>query len=333
VLAAPPARGDSGRAAARWFSRAVPRRTLPAVPTAPPLLDDMLLFTEVVATGAITAAAERLGLRKSTVSRRLAALEERLGIRLLERNTRRLRLTEAGRDYHANCARLVAEAREVNAALSESRGTPQGTLRIATLSLVGELLTPIIAELLLRHPRLSVEVSLAQTHVDLLAREHDLALRTGPLADSSLVARKLGRLRTGYYASPAYLARHGTPTTPESLGTHECILLAEPGTDEVWFFGQGKASGTVPVTGRLRVPSVRAGQAAARAGLGIVRLPATLVGEDVRTGLLVPVLAADTPPGLPLFAVYPSSRQLPLKVRAFLELLSARGTALPWDEG
>ncbi|AFE10983.1 LysR family transcriptional regulator [Corallococcus sp. CA054B] len=298
----------------------------------PPLLDDMVLFAEVVATASITSAAERLGLRKSTVSRRLAALEERLGIRLLERNTRRLRLTEAGREYHAHCARLVAEAREVNAAVSESRGTPQGTLRIATLSLLGELLTPVIAELLLHHPRLRVEVSLAQTHVDLIAEEYDLALRTGPLADSSLMARRLGRLRTGYYASPHYLSRHGTPRTPEALTTHECILLAESGTDEVWFFGEGRSARTVPVTGRLRVPSERAGQAAARAGLGIVRLAASLVADDVRAGLLVPVLEADTPPGLPIFAVYPSSRQLPLKVRAFLKLLSARGAALPWEE-
>jgi DNA-binding transcriptional LysR family regulator len=293
----------------------------------------MLLFAEVVATGGITAAAERLGLRKSTVSRRLAALEARLGIRLIERNTRRLRLTEAGRDYHAHCARLVAEARAVNQALSESRGTPQGTLRIATLSLLGELLTPLIAELLLRQPLMRVEVSLAEGHVDLIAEEYDLALRTGPLADSSLVARRLGRLRTGYYASPGYLGRHGTPRTPEELQRHECVLLAEPGTDEVWFLGEGKRARTIPVSGRLRVPSVRAGQAAARSGLGLVRLPASLVADDVRGGLLVPVLEDQTPPGIPVFAVYPSSRQLPLKVRAFLTLLSERGAAVPWEEG
>jgi DNA-binding transcriptional LysR family regulator len=292
----------------------------------------MLLFTEVVATGGITAAAERLGLRKSTVSRRLAALEARLGVRLLERNPRRLRLTEAGRDYHAHCARLVAEAREVNRAVSESRGTPRGTLRVATLSLLGELLTPLIAEFLLRHPLLRVEVSLAEAHVDLIAEEYDVALRTGPLADSTLVARRLGRLRTGYYASPTYLGSHGTPRTVDELKGHACVLLAEPGTDEVWFFGEGKRARTVPVTGRLRVPSVRAGQSAARAGLGLVRLPASLVAEDVRTGVLVPVLEAETPPGIPVFAVYPSSRQLPLKVRAFLTLLSERGAALPWED-
>ncbi|WP_342380616.1 LysR family transcriptional regulator [Myxococcus stipitatus] len=292
----------------------------------------MLLFAEVVTSGGLTAAAQRLGLRKSTVSRRLSALEERLGVRLVERNPRHLRLTEAGRDYLAHCTRLVSEAREVNRAMGEARATPQGTLRIATLSLLGELLTPLVAELLLRHPLLRVELSLAEAHVDLIAQEYDLALRTGPLADSSLVARKLGRLRTGYYASPAYLSRHGTPRTPADLQGHDCVLLAEPGTDEVWFFGEGRGARSVPVSGRLRVPSVRAGQAAARSGLGVVRLPTSLVVDDVRGGLLVPVLQPETPPGIPIYAVYPSSRQLPPKVRAFLTLLAERGAALPWEE-
>jgi DNA-binding transcriptional LysR family regulator len=292
----------------------------------------MLLFAEVVSAGGITAAADRMGLRKSTVSRRLAALEERLGTRLLERNTRRLRLTEVGREYHAHCARLVTEARAVNQSLSEGRGTPRGTLRVATLALLGELLTPVISEFLLRHPQVRVELSLAEAHVDLVAAEVDVALRTGPLADSSLVARRLGSLRTAYYASPAYLSRRGTPRTPDELAGHECVLLAETGTDEVWFFSGPRGARTVPVDGRLRVPSVRAGHAAAWAGLGLVRLPTSLVADDVRAGVLVPVLEAVTPPGIPVFAVYPSARQLPSKVRAFLDLLAERGAALPWEE-
>ncbi|QRO02490.1 LysR family transcriptional regulator [Archangium violaceum] len=292
----------------------------------------MLVFAEVVSAGGITAAATRLGLRKSTVSRRLSALEERLGTRLLERNTRRLRLTESGREYHAHCARLVAEAREVNRALSDSRGTPRGTLRVATFSLLGELLAPVIAEFLLRHPQVRVEVSLAQAHVDLVAEEYDLSLRTGPLTDSSLVARRLGHVRTGYYASPAYLSRRGTPRSPDELAEHECVLVAEPGTDEVWFFSGPRGARTVPVHGRLQVPSVRAGHAAARAGLGLVRLPTVLVADDVRAGVLIPVLEEVSPPGLPIFAVFPSSRQLPPKVRAFLEMLAQRSAALPWEE-
>lgn len=298
----------------------------------PPLLDDMVLFTEVVDAGGITAGAARLGVRKSTVSRRLSALEERLGTRLLERTTRRLGLTEAGREYHAQCARLVAEARAINRTLSEARDTPHGTLRVATFALLGEVLAPVFAEYLLLHPQVRVEVALAQAHVDLVAEAYDVALRTGPLADSSLVAKRLGLVRTGYFASPAYLGRRGTPRTPDDVREHECVITTESGTDEVWFFAGPGGPRTVPAQGRLRLPSLRAGHAAARAGLGLVRLPHHLVSDDLRSGVLVPVLEAVTPPGIPVFAVYPSARQVPSKVRAFLDLLAQRGTSLPWED-
>jgi DNA-binding transcriptional LysR family regulator len=297
----------------------------------PPSLDDLALLVEVVARRGFARAGAALGVRKSTVSRRLGGLEERLGVRLLERSGRGHRLTEAGRAYHAEAARLVAEARRLDERTGEARGTPQGTLRIATLALLGELLTPVLAELLLRHPRLSVELALAEQHVDLVAGAHDLALRTGPLPDSALVARRLGTLRTGCYASPSYLARAGTPRAPGDLAGHEAVLLAPPGSDEVWFFGEGRSARTVPVSGRLRVASPRAALAAARAGLGLVRLPASLAADDLRAGLLVQVLGADTPPGLPVLAVHAGGRHVPAKVRALLDLLAERGAAVPWD--
>src|SRR5262249_2885169 len=154
----------------------------------------------------------------------------------------------------------------------------------------------------------------------LMAEDQDLALRMGPLADSSQVSRTLGRMRMGYYASPSYLSGRGAPQDPEALADHACLSLAEPGSQEVWFFTGPKRQRTFPVTARWQVPSVRAGQAAARAGLGIARLPTYLVQAEVRRGELVPVLEAHTPAGTPLVAVYPSGRQLPLKVRAFLDL-------------
>ncbi|MFT3915214.1 MAG: LysR substrate-binding domain-containing protein [Anaeromyxobacteraceae bacterium] len=297
---------------------------------APASLDDLALLVEVVARGGFAAAGAALGVRKSTVSRRLAALEARLGVRLLERSGRGHRLTEDGRRYHQEAARIVAEARRLDERTGEARGVPQGTLRVATLALLGELLAPVLAALLLRHPRLAVEVAFAEQHVDLLGGAHDLAIRTGPLPDSSLVARRLGTLRAGCYASPAYLARAGTPRAPGELTAHEAVLLAPAGSDEVWFFGEGREARTVPVAGRLRVASLRAVQAAARAGLGIARLPASLVADDVRAGLLVQVLAAETPPGLPVLAVL-ASRQPPARVRALLELLAERGAAVPWE--
>lgn len=298
---------------------------------APPLLDDMTILVEVVARGGLTAAARRLGMRKSTVSRRLSALEGRLGVRLVERSPRGLRLTEDGRAYHAEAARIVADARRLEEAVRQTRSTPQGTLRIAALALLGELVAPAVAELLLRHPALRAEVTLTEQHVGLASSAFDLALRIGPLPDSSLVARRLGSVRTGAFASPGYLGRRGTPKSPSDLAAHECIVLAEPESEEVWFFREGKAARAVPVSGRLRVPSLRAGQAAARAGLGIVRLPSMLVADDVRAGLLVQVLADATPPGLPVFALFRGGRPVPVKVRAFLDVIAERRSAVPWE--
>ena len=294
-----------------------------------PLLDDMVLLVEVVAARGISAAAERLRLRKSTVSRRLAALEARLGLRLLERNSRGLRLTEAGRAYHEQSARLVAEAREVNRAASASRTTPQGTLRIAASELVGDHLTPALAALLAAHPALRIELGLATRQVDVVAEEVDVAIHTGPLADSGLVVRRLGRLRTGIFGSPACLAGRGAPGTPEELGGHARIEVAAPGSDEIWFFGEGRRGSTFRVDGRLRVPSLRAGLAAARAGLGLVRLPAALAADDLRAGTLVAVLEEYAGPGMPVMAILPS-RQVPPKVRALLDILGTRSTEVPW---
>lgn len=292
----------------------------------------MRLFAEVAQAGSVTVGAQRLGVRKSTVSRRLRALEERLGVRLLDRNTRHLRLTDAGREYLSHSTRLVSEASEVNRAMREARGTPHGTLRVATFSLLGELLTPLISEFLLRHLHVRVELSLTDAHVDLISEDYDLALRTGPLTDSGLIAKRLGTLRTGYYASPSYLSRRGTPRSPRELSSHECVLVTDRASQEVWFFKGPRTPRTVPVDGRLRVPTLRAGHAAAKAGLGLVRLPTWAVREDVAAGALVPVLENLTPEGTPVFAVYASARQTPAKVKAFLELLAERRAALPWEE-
>lgn len=277
----------------------------------------------------MTAAARPLGLRKSTVSRRIAALEERLGVRLLERGRRGVALTDAGRDFHAGAARLVAEARRLEEAATAARATPQGTLRVAAPAVLAELLAPVLAELLLRFPALRVEVALEQHGEP--GDACDLALRVGPLADSARVARRLGELRAGVYASAAYLARRGTPRTAAELDAHEVIVLAEPGSEEVWFLGQGHGACAVAVDGRLRVPDLRAGQAAARAGLGLVWLPAALVADDLRIGLLVQVLQAETPPGIPVHAVHAGGRHVPAKVRALLDLLRDRRALLQQD--
>jgi DNA-binding transcriptional LysR family regulator len=288
-----------------------------------PLLDDMLLFVEVVDAGGFTAASARLGLRKSTLSRRIAALEERLGARLLERTTRKSRLTEAGSAYHAQAARIVAEARAANQSVADARGTPRGTLRVAATPLFAEtFLPPIVAEYLRRYERTEVELSLSQARVDLLSEGVDVAIRIGALADSSFIARPLGTSRTGYFASAAYVRARGEPRTPEELRGHACILGAGVGSREEWPFvaaGAGEAR-SIAVSGRLRVPSVQAARAMMREGLGIARLPVFLVEADVKAGICVPVLADRTPPSTQVSAVYPSSQRLSPKVQAFVDI-------------
>jgi DNA-binding transcriptional LysR family regulator len=301
---------------------------------APPMLDDMAIFVEVVDAGGFTAASERLGLRKSTVSRRITALEEHLGARLLERTTRKLRLTEAGQEYHARCSRIVAEAREANQAVADARGTPRGTLRIATTQLFAEtFLPPILAAYLARYRFTEVEIEFSQAKVDLVAGGFDLAIRIGPLQDSSLIARPLGKAMTGCFASPAYLRERGTPRAPGDLRTHDCILVGQSGSKEEWPFAGPEGARTISVSGRLRVGSLRVGHAIVRAGLGIARLPTFLVMEDVRAGLLVPVLAEWTPPSAPIHAVYPSNRQPSPKLQAFLDILRDKLAEAPWMQG
>lgn len=295
-------------------------------------LDDMAIFVAVVEAGGFTRASSRLGLRKSTVSRRVADLEDRLGTRLLERTTRSLRLTEAGAEYYRRASRVVEEARDIERALADTLSAPHGVLRIATTQVLGEMfLVPVIAQYLHRHPRTEVELSFSQRRVDLMAEDFDLAVRAGALSDSSLVARKLGTARSDCVASPRYLAARGTPQAPGELQDHDCVVLhSDRGTRAEWPFSGPDGITNLPIKSRLRVSSMRACQSALCEGFGIGRLPTFLVAEDVREGRLVPVLPAWSPPGQPLHAVYPSSRHLTPKVRAFLDLLVERLGRAPW---
>ena len=226
----------------------------------------MVLFTALVRAGSLTSAAERLGMRKSTASRRLAALEAHLGVRLVERGARSLRLTEAGRDYHVRCLEIVERAEALNRQVRDARGTPQGLLKVGADALLGEGMAPVLAELVLRHPAVRAELTVAEGHGDLLGETCEVAVRAGPLPDSSRPARRLGTLRVGYYASEAYLSRRGDPQTPDALEGHEGVQISSEGADEVWFFTGPDRPRTWRVEGRLRVPSLAAGLSAARAG-------------------------------------------------------------------
>ncbi|HEX5749336.1 MAG TPA: LysR family transcriptional regulator [Archangium sp.] len=287
-------------------------------------LDDMMVFLAVVETGSFTIAARQLGVRKSTVSRRVSALEERLGLELLQRTTRHLRLTDAGERYHARCTRIAAEAHAAEEELRNERDVPRGTLRVSTEPLLAELLLPaLLSPYLSRYPEVEVEVLTSWARTDVMTGGFDLSLRAGPLADSSLRVRTLGSARVAYCASPSYLREHGTPRTPRELREHVCVGITEAGSPVLWPFAGPKGRLLqVPVTTRLRVNHFPLAYRAVLDGLGLGRFPQPVVARDVAAGRLVELLTGYLPPSFNVHALYPSNRRPPPKVRAFLQLLT-----------
>ncbi len=291
-------------------------------------LNEMALFARVASEGSFVKAARALGVPTSTVSRKIAQLEARVGVRLLHRTSRRVALTEEGAAYHERCARIVAAAEEADRLLASGKDAVRGTLRISAPRLFGDVfLGRLVAEYLARHPGAKVQVVLADQRVDLLADGFDLAIRVGKLADAThLAARRLGAAETHYCASPDYLRRHGAHATPEALSAHATITTGESRSGVLWRFAGAPA---LRVHGRLVVNSFAVAREAAIRGHGIALLPAFLCADDVRSGALAITLAAFAPPPTPLSAIHPKAAGTPARVRAFLDLLQT-GVAAPW---
>jgi DNA-binding transcriptional LysR family regulator len=277
---------------------------------------DMLLFAAVVREGSFTRAAQQLGITKQTASERIAKLEERLGVRLLERSTRRLRVTDAGATYYERCAAIAAQIDEANSEVQQRQAEPVGPLRISAPVLYGRrFLAPVVAEFLGRHPRARVEVVLANRRVNLLEEGFDLAIRTGSLDDSSLAARKLGEGYMYYVASPAFLAKHGAPDARE-LRTARCIGIRP---FETW----GVSGVSTKIEPVLVVNDLEVACEAAIAGAGIARLPSLVCREAVEDGRLRILFGPESVLHQAIHAVYPSRQHLPAKVRLFLDVLVA----------
>lgn len=289
--------------------------------------EDMRIFSQVMESGSFTAAADKLGLSKQFVSRRLMALEERLGVRLLNRSTRRLDPTPLGQSYYESSLRLLAEVEQVEQGIAGQTSEPRGTVRLsAPLSFAVAHLGELLPVFLQRCPQVSVEVDLSDRSVDLLGEGYDLALRIGELEDSTLIARRLGAVERVYCASPDYLAAHGTPVKPDDLADHQCLPYGH-GRQVQWrFVGQGKAQ-VVTVCGRMRANNGDLLREAAIAGMGVTYLPTFIVGEALAAGRLVPLLEAFAPPPLQLSAVYPQHRQSARPVQALIEFLRERLSA------
>jgi DNA-binding transcriptional LysR family regulator len=280
-------------------------------------LVDLRAFLEVADAGGVSPAARRLGITKSVISRRLARLEQALGVRLLSRTTRGAVLTEAGATFREHAARIAAELDGAQEAISPA-GDLRGLLRIAAPSSFGPMhLAPVFAELARRHPLLHVHAAYTDRFVDLADEGFDAAVRIGFLPDSSLVARRVCLIRGHYVASPSYIAAHGAPKTPDDLSSHAALMQ---GT-EIWRFkNRGKPVVCHP-RGRFKADNGEALLAAALAGLGVAALPDFMSEPHVASGALAPVLTDYPPPDAGLYVVRPPGDLPPRKVRVLTDIL------------
>ncbi|WP_049621529.1 LysR family transcriptional regulator [Frateuria defendens] len=296
-------------------------------------LPNLWVFAKVVSAGSLSAASRELGLSLSVVSKRLAQLEASLGVRLLQRTTRRQTLTEEGALLHAQAERILAEVEQAEALMSRRRGAVSGLLRLTAPNELGRRrIAPIVADFQRKHRQLTVQLELTDTVVDLLGGGFDLAVRYGSLADSSMVARELAPNYRVLCAAPAYLARHGAPAHPGELARHRCILIGDQPRAE-WRF-EGERGLVVRVPGALVTNDGEAAHAWALEGAGIALKSVWDVGDDLDAGRLRRVLPAWPIPAAPLHAIYPHGRHLAPRVRVFVDYLGKRlREAWRWGEG
>lgn len=287
------------------------------------LIDGMRAFSQVVAAGSFTAAAERLNISKKLVSKYVAELEARLGTRLLNRTTRSLSLTEAGALYYTRCQQLLEDLEELEASVQDQVASPKGRLHVSAPTTFGEAyIVPQIGRFRERYPDVSIDLRLNDRFVDLVDEGFDVAIRIGSLADSALVARKLAPAPILVCASPDYLDRNGHPEHPNDLKHHQSIIDTNYHGGANWSFQVKDRKITIPVSGGIAVNSARSARDIALGGCGIALCPAYIVGEDIRNGRLVPLLSEFTTSDLAIYAVYNTNRNLTPKVRAFIDFLS-----------
>ncbi len=291
-------------------------------------INAMAAFERVVREGSYTAAARALGVAKSTLSDRVARLEERLGVRLLNRTTRRVRPTGIGARYYERCAHIVAQAEEADQLAQALQARPVGTLRMSAPNLFGRaFLGPVLTEYMNTWPDVRVELVLTDRWVHLVEEGFDLSVVIGELEDSSLTVRRLGPAVTYCVASPAHAEMFGLPPEPARLETARCIATRVPAR---WDFGVNER---ITIEPWLVVNSHEVALQAALAGVGIARLPPFMVEGHVASGALIPVFGARPAGWRTIYALYPTRRYLPPKTRLFLDLLTSRIEPLqPWED-
>jgi DNA-binding transcriptional LysR family regulator len=286
----------------------------------------MAVFVQVVDASSFAGAARRLGMSPAMVSTHIQALEQRLGVRLLNRTTRRVNVTEVGQDYYERSLRILADMEEAERAAGDLQTAPRGVLRVTTSVSGGmRFLGPAIAEYLAAYPDVSVELNLDDRYVDLVEQRFDLAIRVGHLADSSLIARKLGSVGSVLCASPAYLEAKGIPQTPRDLSKHNCLVYTYATRQNVWrFFDSNGREEAVRVSGRFLANNGDVLLNLALKDSGVVLVPQFIAESDLRAGRLLRLLPDFETQQVPVNAVYPHSRYVSAKTRTFIDFIAAR---------
>jgi len=296
-------------------------------------LHGISLFIKVVESKSFTAAANALDVSPSAVSKQISRLEDRLGVQLLSRTTRRLGLTEAGAAFYERSARIMAEVEEAEALVTKLHKAPRGLLRAAVPMLLGQLhIAPLVAAFLAQFPEVRLELVFSDRTADLIEEELDVAIRVDELPDSTLVARRLAPHRRVLCGAPAYFERHGVPQTPEDLARHNCLTYGPHHPNREWFFKTAKGRHALEVRGTFLANNAEALRQAALGGLGLALLPTFLVGGDLSAGVLRTVLSGHVSADTAIYAVYPHHRHQSPKVRAFVDFLTERlGPRPSWD--
>lgn len=280
-------------------------------------------FVKVVQTGSFTRAAESLRTQKAHLSRVISQLEKELGVRLLERTTRALSLTEIGREFFERAQGILASVEDAQLAVQRAQGEPRGTLKLTCGVEFGMMVVSDWIDLYLqRYPQMQVDADFTGRVVDIVHEGFDLAIRVGPLADSTLAARKLGVMNYGLFASEEYLSQRGIPRAPGDLVSHEILAFAGGSHQPTWALTREGHSARVELQPRLKANNVFALRKAAIRGLGVAQLPWVIAESSIKAGELVPIMTEWTMPSVPIHAVYASARYLTPKVRVFIDLIA-----------
>lgn len=294
-------------------------------------MTSIITFTKIAEMGGFAAAARKLGFSPSTVTTQIKELENRLGVRLLNRSTRKVSLTEIGKFYYDRCTRTLADMDEADSAVHAMHTRPNGTLRLNLSISVPLFVAPVITQFTSLYPGVKVNMTMSDNILDLVEEGIDLAITTMPLPNSNLIIRRLGSVRLVVYGSPDYFARRGVPCEPEALVNHNCMKYTFSPWASEWRFKAPEGQRAIHVSGNFETNSVDALKLAAVLGQGLICMPDFLARDDVQSGKLVPVLMEFCCPELPISAVYPNRQHLSTSVRGFLDLLAKHSRTANWD--